>query len=178
MTISTKKQLFLASLALRGWQPKPKPTELRPLWQTIHHAIATIKCARLTCLPLHRRIFCLVGCFPGRYYLVAAIIGTIALGAHFSAPPLYPVYAATKKVCPTLGGKPFCDMPESAKQAFAKKPKTKKLTCIDTGKVDGPEDCEDPSFFVGEGRESLLTETDLDGNLIYSVCHKVYKCKK
>jgi len=81
------------------------------------------------------------------------------------------------KVCPTLDGKPFCDLSENDKPRLGKKVKHMKATCADTGKVDGPEGCEDPSFFVGDGRESLLTETDLDGKLMYPVCHRVYKCK-
>ena len=67
------------------------------------------------------------------------------------------------KVCPTIDGKPFCDLSENDKSLLGKKVKHVKATCTDTGKVDGPEDCQDPSFFVGDGRESLLTETDLDG---------------
>lgn len=81
------------------------------------------------------------------------------------------------KVCPTLDGKPMCDLSENDKSLLGKKVKHVKATCTDTGKVDGPDGCFDPSFFVGDGRESLLTETDLDGNLMYPVCHKVYKCK-
>jgi len=81
------------------------------------------------------------------------------------------------KVCPTLDGKPFCDLSENDKSLLGKKVKHVKATCTDTGKMDGPEGCQDPSFFVGDGRESLLTETDLDGKLLYPVCHKVYKCK-
>jgi len=44
--------------------------------------------------------------------------------------------------------------------------------------MDGPIGCQDPSFFQGEGRESLLNELDSDGNPIYSVCHPVIKCSK
>ena len=81
------------------------------------------------------------------------------------------------KVCPTLDGKPFCDLSENDKSLLGKKVKHVKATCTDTGKVDGPEGCFDPSFFQGEGRESLLQETDSDGKPIYTVCHPVYKCK-
>ena len=81
------------------------------------------------------------------------------------------------KVCPTLNGKPFCDLSENDKALLGKKVKHVKASCTDTGKMDGPEGCEPPSFFQGDGRESLLTETDLDGKPIYTVCHAVYKCK-
>jgi hypothetical protein len=81
------------------------------------------------------------------------------------------------KLCPTLDGKPFCDLSENDKALLGKKVKHVKASCTDTGKMDGPEGCEPPSFFQGDGRESLLTETDLDGKPIYTVCHAVYKCK-
>ena len=45
------------------------------------------------------------------------------------------------KVCPTLDGKPFCDLSENDKSLLGKKVKHVKATCTDTGKVDGPEGC-------------------------------------
>ena len=184
----TRKQLYFATLKANGWTPKPKPPALRPLWQTIQHAWQTIRCARLRSLPLHRRLFCLLFFAPGRYYLAATILGMLVFGSHLSSPPVNVAHATTNpvaklnpfkhsKVCPTLDGKPFCDLSENDKSLLGKKVKHVKATCTDTGKVDGPEGCQDPSFFVGDGRESLLTETDLDGKLLYPVCHKVYKCK-
>ena len=80
-------------------------------------------------------------------------------------------------VCPTLDGKPFCDLSENDKSLLRKKVKHVKASCTDTGKIDGPEGCQPASFFEGEGRESLLQETDLDGKPLYTVCHTVYKCK-
>jgi len=188
LPMKSRKQLFFATLKGNGWTPKPKPPALRPLWQTIQHAWQTIRCSRLRSLPLHRRLLCLVFFAPGRYYLAAAIFGLLFFGSRFSAPPIQAVYAQSSpltklnpfkhsKVCPTLDGKPFCDLPENGGSLRGVKVKHEKAVCTDTGKIDGPEGCQAPSFFVGDGRESLLTETDLDGKLMYPVCHRVYKCK-
>ena len=184
----TRKQLFFSTLKANGWTPKPKPPALKPLWQTIQHAWQTIRCSRLRSLPLHRRVFCLLFFAPGRYYLAAAILAVLVFGSHLSSPPVNVAHAATNpiaklnpfkhsKVCPTLDGKPFCDLSENDKSLLGKKVKHVKASCTDTGKVDGPEGCQPASFFEGEGRESLLQETDLDGKPLYTVCHTVYKCK-
>jgi hypothetical protein len=178
MIITTRKQLFFASLENRGWQPEPQPSELRPLWQTIHHAIATIKCARLTHLPLHRRLGCLIAFAPGRYYLTAAIIGAIVFGAHFYVPPLQPVFAASTKNCPTLGGKPICDLSESAKKASTKKPKADKMACQMTDKVEQIDGCMAPSFYSGMASTGSTPADIEDAKALYGVCKLVIKCKK
>lgn len=93
----TRKQLYFSTLKANGWTPKPKPTPLRPFWQTILKAWATIRCSRLRSLPLHRRLLCLVFFAPGRYYLTAAIIGLLFFGSRLSAPAPIPVIAATEQ---------------------------------------------------------------------------------
>lgn len=127
---ASRRGLFFATLAAKGWSPKPKPTKLRPFWQTIQHALATIRCSRLKALPLHRRLSCLLFFAPGRYYFTAAILALYAWGTIYANNNQEPTHKTTLQACATIHGKPACDGHEwqkrqevkARRKARAKKP--------------------------------------------------------
>lgn len=125
---TSPRQLFFRTLKANGWSHNPKQPDLRPLWQTLHHAWATIRCARLRSLPTHRRVFCLLFFLPGRYYLCAAIVGLAVFSSHVAASAPQQTFNDTPGRCSTLNGKKICDGHEwQSKQAKIKHTKVHKL---------------------------------------------------
>lgn len=82
-----------------------------------------------------------------------------------------------KKGCPTLNGKPMCNLNENDRSLSPKPPKHGKLICVETDKFEGPEGCMPPSFFVDSDGKPRDTGTDSEGVPLYPVCHHVLKCR-
>ena len=141
----TRKQLYFATLKANDWTPKPKPPALRPLWQTIQHAWQTIRCARLSSLPLHRRLFCLLFFAPGRYYLAAAILGLLVFGSHLSAPDTrFPTLVSTEprrqkplhsKFAPPLTASPSVTCPRTINPCSERRSSTSKPPARTTARL-------------------------------------------